>query len=86
MYLHKPVIMPDEDGEPLHSVHRRKNRNIIPDDESSIHLCYICDKFLSDHVEEFNKHHLLQVLENLNEPKMFNFIKIFIEKGYRILC
>ena len=37
MYLHKPVIMPDEDGEPLQSVHRRKNRNIIPD-SFALHL------------------------------------------------
>ena len=36
---------------------------------------------LPDHVEEFNKQHLLQVLQNLNEPRMFNFIKIFVEKG-----
>ena len=84
------MIMPDKGGEPLQSVHRRKNRNIIPDDESRIHLHYICDKFfhklkhnkmLPDHVEEFNKQHLLQVLQNLNEPRMFNFIKIFVEKG-----
>ena len=35
---------------------------------------------LPDHVEELNKQHLLQVLQNLNEPRMFNFIKIFVKR------
>ena len=83
------MIFPDKDGEPLQALHRRKDRNIIPDDETR-HLCYICDKFfqklktnkiLPQHVEEFNKQQMLQVLENLNEPRMYNFINIFVEKG-----
>ena len=90
MHLDRPVIFPDKDGEPLQALHRRKDRNIIPDDETRIHLHYICDKFLQklkpnkiqpQHVEEFNKQQMLQVLENLNEPRMYNFINIFVEKG-----
>ena len=90
MHLDRPVIFPDKDGEPLQALHRRKDRSIIPDDETRIYLHYICDKFfqklkpnkiLPQHVEEFNKQQMLQVLENLNEPRMYNFINIFVEKG-----
>ena len=90
MHLDRPVIFPDKDCEPLQALQRRKDRNIIPDDETRIHLHYICDKFfqklkpnkmLPDHVEEFNKQQMLQVLQNLNEPRMYNFINLFVEKG-----
>ena len=90
MHLDRPVLFPDKDGEPLQALHRRKDRNVIPDDETRIHLCYICDKFfqklkankiLPQHVEEFKKQQVLQVPENLNEPRMYNFINIFVEKG-----
>ena len=88
MHLDRPVIFPDKDGEPLQALHRRKDRNIIPEDETRIHLHYICDKFfqklkpnkiLTQHVEELKKQQMLQVPENLNEPRMYNFIKIFEE-------
>ena len=90
MQLDRPVIFPDKDGEPLQSLHRRKDRNIIPEDQSRIHLRYICDKFLNklkphkilpQHIEDFNKQHLMQVLQNLNEPRLYNFINIFVQKG-----
>ena len=90
MHLDRPLIFPDKDGKPLQALHKRKDRNIIPNDETRIHLCYICDKFfqklksnkiLPQYVEEFNKQQMLHVLENLNQPRMYNFINIFVEKG-----
>ena len=46
MHLDRPVIFPDKDCEPLQALHRRKDRNIIPDDETRKHLWYICEQVL----------------------------------------
>ena len=90
MLLDKPVIMPDT-KEVLNAKHRRKQRAIIEENESRIHLRYLSnkelnklkqDEFLEQHQEQFRTLHLLQVLENMDEkkPGLYNFVRVFVDK------
>lgn len=88
MALDKAVILPDTQEE-YKARHRRKDRSIIEDDEARSHLRYLAnkmlkklkpDKVLAQHEEDFRTQHLLQFLQNVQKPGMYNFIKAFVEE------